>query len=141
MVMPCRDNYQAQVLPALTETILYVETPLDVPLCLYFSAHQVASLLRPDPVESGPARSLTAHWTARADWADGGAGAPPPPPAGGRSRDILGGSAPSGAGAARLQEGGGAGLGHQLVYQGSRGGSLQTILHRVLHLNTNTEES
>ena len=119
--MPGRDNYQAQVLPALTETVLYVETSLDVPLCLYFSAHQVPRLLRPDPVEPGPARPLTADWTARTDWTDGGAGAPPPPPAGGRGRDVLGWPAPSGGGgAARLQEGGGAGLSsHQLVYQGS----------------------
>ena len=111
-----RDNYQGQVLPALTETILYVETPLDVPLCLYFSAHQVPGLLRPDPVEPGPARPLTADGTARTDWTDGGAGAPSPPPAGGCGWDVLRGSAPPAA--AGLQEGT-AGLRHQLVYQGS----------------------
>ena len=108
-----RDIYQAQVLPALTETVLYVETPLDVPLCLYFSAHQVPRLLRPDPVEPGPARPLTADWTAGTDGTDGGAGAPPPPPAGGRGRDVADWSAPR---AARLEQGA-AGLSNELIDQ------------------------
>ena len=92
------DKYQAQVLPALTETVLYSEASLDISLCLYFSAHQVSGLLRPDPVEPGPARPLAAHWTARTDGSDGGARAPPPPPAARRRRHVLGWTAPSAAG-------------------------------------------
>ena len=111
------DKYQAQVLPALTETVLYSEASLDIPLCLYFSAHQVSGLLRPDPVEPGPARPLT-DWTGRTDWTGGGAGAPPPPPAAGRRRDVVHGSAAGGVG---LEEGPTGLYVHQLVDQGSGG--------------------
>ena len=85
-----RDDYQAQILPTLTETVLDVETSLDVSLRLYFPAHQISRLLRPDPVQPGPARPLTADWTAWTDWSYSGAGAPPPPPAARCCRDVLG---------------------------------------------------
>ena len=124
-------TYQAQIFPALAEAVLYVKTSLDVPLALYLPHTEVPSLLRPDPVEPGPARPLT-DWTGRTDWTCGGAGAPPPPPAAGRRRDVVHGSATGGVG---LEEGPAGLYVHQLVDQGSGGGPLQTVLHRVLHLN------
>ena len=118
-------SYQAQIFPALAEAVLYVKTSLDVPLALYLPHTEVPSLLRPDPVEPGPARPLTADGTAGTDGAAGRAGAPPPPPAAGGCRHVT-----------HRAAAGDEGLRHQLVDERSGRGSLQSILHRVLHLRT-----
>ena len=51
--------HQTQVLPALTQVVLDVEAAVNHLLRLNLSHSSISSLLRPQPVQSGPARSLT----------------------------------------------------------------------------------
>lgn len=59
---------QTQVLPALTQVVLDAEAAVNHLLRLNLSHSSISSLLRPQPVQSGPARSLTTDRTAWTDW-------------------------------------------------------------------------
>jgi len=122
---------QGEILPALTEAVLYAQPPLDVTLCLNLPDAHIARLLRAESVEPGPARSLTADWTTRAHGTEAGAGAPPSPPGGGSRGDIvmspLAGRALSAVATGSLR-------GYELVNQGGRGGALEAIFHSILDL-------
>ena len=50
--------HQTQVLPALTQVVLDAEAAVNHLLRLNLSHSSISSLLRPQPVQSGPARSL-----------------------------------------------------------------------------------
>lgn len=122
---------QGEILPALTEAVLYAEPPLDVTLCLNLPDAYIARLLRPESVEPCPACSLTADWTTRAHGAEACAGAPPSPPGGGSRGNII--MSPL-AGRALSAEATGSLRGYELVNQGGRGGALEAIFHSILDL-------